>query len=219
MFGPAGRGDGVPPSPDDDDELRPRAQVPRRRLAFALSATLAAVPFLVLDNLPASADERHEEEPISEVRREATVSTEAAVDDLDPTSTVAVTPPPSPTTSAAPSTSAETAETAERATTTTTEAPTTTMATTTTTKPRPTQTGHATWYAQPSTYPANGCAHPSLPFGTEVAVTNRANGRSAMCRVNDRGPFASGRIIDLDDDVFARIASLESGVISVSITW
>jgi rare lipoprotein A (peptidoglycan hydrolase) len=40
-----------------------------------------------------------------------------------------------------------------------------------------------------------------------------------MCRVNDRGPFASGRIIDLDDDVFARIASLESGVISVSITW
>ena len=40
-------------------------------------------------------------------------------------------------------------------------------------------------------------AHKSLPFGTMVQVTNRANGRSVTVRINDRGPFIRGRIIDL----------------------
>ena len=40
-------------------------------------------------------------------------------------------------------------------------------------------------------------AHRSLPFGTHVRVINRRNGRSVVVRINDRGPFVSGRIIDL----------------------
>jgi rare lipoprotein A len=40
-------------------------------------------------------------------------------------------------------------------------------------------------------------AHPSLPFGTEVTVTNHSNGRSVVVRINDRGPFVRGRVIDL----------------------
>ena len=40
-------------------------------------------------------------------------------------------------------------------------------------------------------------AHRSLPFGTHVRVINRRNGRSVVVRINDRGPFVHGRIIDL----------------------
>jgi rare lipoprotein A len=40
-------------------------------------------------------------------------------------------------------------------------------------------------------------AHRSLPFGTHVRVVNRRNGRSVVVRINDRGPFVHGRIIDL----------------------
>jgi rare lipoprotein A len=40
-------------------------------------------------------------------------------------------------------------------------------------------------------------AHRTLPFGTEVTVVNRGNGRSAVVRINDRGPFVHGRVLDL----------------------
>jgi rare lipoprotein A len=40
-------------------------------------------------------------------------------------------------------------------------------------------------------------AHRTLPFGTMVRVTNHSNGRSVVVRINDRGPFVKGRIIDL----------------------
>ena len=40
-------------------------------------------------------------------------------------------------------------------------------------------------------------AHPSLPFGTKVRVTNKRNGRSVVVTINDRGPFTRGRIIDV----------------------
>lgn len=40
-------------------------------------------------------------------------------------------------------------------------------------------------------------AHRTLPFGTRVLVTNRSNGRSVVVRINDRGPFVRGRVIDL----------------------
>ncbi|MGC1358804.1 MAG: septal ring lytic transglycosylase RlpA family protein [Xanthobacteraceae bacterium] len=40
-------------------------------------------------------------------------------------------------------------------------------------------------------------AHKTLPFGTMVRVTNQSTGRSVVVRINDRGPFVSGRIIDL----------------------
>ena len=77
------------------------------------------------------------------------------------------------------------------------------------------QTGGATWFGAP----AGTCAHTTLPFGTVVTVTNLATGASASCRVSDRGPFAAGRIIDLSPDVFRALASLETGVIDVSVSW
>jgi rare lipoprotein A len=40
-------------------------------------------------------------------------------------------------------------------------------------------------------------AHRSLPFGTKVRVTNRRNGRSVVVRINDRGPYIRGRVIDV----------------------
>jgi rare lipoprotein A len=48
--------------------------------------------------------------------------------------------------------------------------------------------------AQPSGLTA---AHRTLPFGTRVLVTNKSNGRSVVVRINDRGPFVRGRVIDL----------------------
>jgi peptidoglycan lytic transglycosylase len=40
-------------------------------------------------------------------------------------------------------------------------------------------------------------AHPTLPFGTVVKVTNHGNGHTAVVRINDRGPFIRGRVIDV----------------------
>jgi rare lipoprotein A len=70
------------------------------------------------------------------------------------------------------------------------------------------ETGTASWYGpnfhgRPTSsreiYNMNDmtAAHPSLPFGTYVMVTNLDNERTAVVRINDRGPFVGGRIIDL----------------------
>jgi peptidoglycan lytic transglycosylase len=68
------------------------------------------------------------------------------------------------------------------------------------------QTGIASIYAYKGEKTANGehasprgltAAHRTLPFGTRVRVTNRSNGRSVVVRINDRGPFIRGRVIDL----------------------
>jgi rare lipoprotein A len=58
-------------------------------------------------------------------------------------------------------------------------------------------------------------AHRSLPFGSQVRVTNVANGKSVVVRINDRGPFVSGRCLDLSRGSFQAIANLGSGVIDV----
>lgn len=55
-------------------------------------------------------------------------------------------------------------------------------------------------------------AHPTLPFGTQVRVTNEANGKSVVVRINDRGPFAGKRIIDVSKKAAKRIGILERGV-------
>tara|TARA_R110001592_G_scaffold222682_1_gene477894 strand:+ start:473 stop:826 length:354 start_codon:yes stop_codon:yes gene_type:complete len=60
-------------------------------------------------------------------------------------------------------------------------------------------------------------AHKRLPFGSKVKVTNIANGKSVVVRVNDRGPFVRGRIIDLSKSAFQRIGNTRSGVIKVEI--
>ncbi len=68
-------------------------------------------------------------------------------------------------------------------------------------------------------YVAGTCAHRTLPLGTIVKVTNTANGASTTCRVADRGPFITGRVIDLERSVFAAIAPISQGVAQVDIAW
>ena len=60
-------------------------------------------------------------------------------------------------------------------------------------------------------------AHPSLPFGTQLRVTNLDGGKSVVVRINDRFGGKGGRIIDLSEGSFARIAPLEKGVIRVRL--
>jgi len=60
-------------------------------------------------------------------------------------------------------------------------------------------------------------AHPTLPFGTYVKVTNLDNGRSVVVRINDRGPFVKGRIIDLSYAAATKLGMSGAGVVPVVI--
>jgi rare lipoprotein A len=60
-------------------------------------------------------------------------------------------------------------------------------------------------------------AHKTLPFGTWVKVTNVNNSRSVVVRINDRGPFVRGRIIDLSKSAFSAIENIRLGVIEVMV--
>jgi rare lipoprotein A len=75
-------------------------------------------------------------------------------------------------------------------------------------------TGAGTWYAHTGTLAA---ASPWLPMGSHVRVTNQENGRQVIVKINDRGPFGKGRILDLDKAAFAKIASLGEGVIPLKV--
>ena len=57
--------------------------------------------------------------------------------------------------------------------------------------------GHRTASGEVLNCAAYTAAHRYWPFGTRVRVTNTLNGRSVVVRINDRGPFAAGRVIDL----------------------
>lgn len=60
-------------------------------------------------------------------------------------------------------------------------------------------------------------AHKSLPFGTKVEVKNLNNGKTVMVRINDRGPYVKGRIIDLSRAAFAKIEKIDKGITKVNI--
>jgi rare lipoprotein A len=87
------------------------------------------------------------------------------------------------------------------------------------------QTGMASYYwqgrltANGERYNPNGitAAHKTLPFGTLVKVTMLNTGRSIVVRINDRGPFVRGRIIDLSRGAATQLGYLNSGVTRVSI--
>ena len=88
------------------------------------------------------------------------------------------------------------------------------------------QCGKASWYKMGSVT-ANGeamdpglmtAAHRSLPFGTRVLVENLANDRSVVLRINDRGPFIKGRIIDVTEGAAERLDMIGSGVAAVRVT-
>jgi len=79
------------------------------------------------------------------------------------------------------------------------------------------QTGLATWYDPP--WAGLTAAHPTLPFGTLVTVTDDETGRWVTVTINDRGPFGTGRIIDLSPEAFAILQPLGAGVLDVHIAW
>lgn len=88
--------------------------------------------------------------------------------------------------------------------------------------------GEASWYGpgfygnhtasgevlRPGTLTA---AHRTLPFGTRVRVTNLWNGRSAVVRINDRGPFHGSRVIDLAHGAARELGVVASGTASVKL--
>jgi rare lipoprotein A len=90
------------------------------------------------------------------------------------------------------------------------------------------QTGIASVYAYAGSRTASGetarprgltAAHRTLPFGTKVMVINNRNGRSVVVRINDRGPFIKGRVIDLTPSAaqvlgFSGLAPVTLGVIN-----
>ena len=89
--------------------------------------------------------------------------------------------------------------------------------------------GFASYYAEPyhgrrtasgevfDTYKAMTAAHRTLPFNTVVRVQNTANGKAVEVRINDRGPFIAGRIIDLSVRAARAIGMLHSGVVLVKL--
>ncbi len=79
--------------------------------------------------------------------------------------------------------------------------------------------GTASWYALTSKT-ASGermnpakltAAHKTLPFGTKLKVTNPKNGKSVVVRINDRGPFIRGRVLDLSKAAAQRIGIISRG--------
>lgn len=88
------------------------------------------------------------------------------------------------------------------------------------------QSGIASIYAYDGEKTANGeraspqkltAAHRTLPFGTRVRVTNTRNGRSVVVRINDRGPFVDGRIIDLSHAAARSIEMIGPGTARVEL--
>lgn len=91
------------------------------------------------------------------------------------------------------------------------------------------QTGIASWYGldHNGRRTANGeihdsrlatAAHLRLPFGSKVKVTNRKTGASVVVRINDRGPYVKGRIIDLSESAARDLGVLADGIAPVSIS-
>lgn len=90
------------------------------------------------------------------------------------------------------------------------------------------QTGLASWYGkelagrptasgEPFRPARRTAAHPTLPFGTVVKVTRVETGRSVRVVINDRGPYAKGRIIDLAASAARRLDMIDAGVVKVEL--
>lgn len=89
------------------------------------------------------------------------------------------------------------------------------------------ETGKASYYTE-GKRTANGekfkkrrltAASKTLPFGTRVKVINLKNGRSVKVRINDRGPYVKGRIIDLSWKAAKRLDMIDDGVVPVKLKY
>lgn len=77
--------------------------------------------------------------------------------------------------------------------------------------------GRPTASGEPYDETAMTAAHPSLPFDSQLCVTNLFNGRSTVVRINDRGPFTGGRIIDLSLAAARELGMLRAGTARVRV--
>ena len=75
--------------------------------------------------------------------------------------------------------------------------------------------GRRTASGQPFNPHAMTAAHRTLPFGTKLKVTNQKNGKSVVVRINDRGPFIKGRVIDLSKAAAKQLGFVSSGVTNI----
>jgi len=78
-----------------------------------------------------------------------------------------------------------------------------------------TETGLASYYGGRGHAGEMTCAHRTRPFGSVVTVTHAD--RSIQCRVNDRGPFIRGRVIDVSMSAARALGMMQSGVVPVSV--
>ena len=65
---------------------------------------------------------------------------------------------------------------------------------------------------------ALAAAHRTLPFGTQVKVQNLGNGRAVVVRINDRGPFVRGRVIDVTRAAAQELGFIGNGIARVKLT-
>jgi rare lipoprotein A len=77
------------------------------------------------------------------------------------------------------------------------------------------ETGQTTASGEPFDPQGLTAASKTLAFNTRVRVTNLANGKAVVVRINDRGPFVAGRCLDLARGAFETIASISAGVLNV----
>ena len=77
--------------------------------------------------------------------------------------------------------------------------------------------GHLTASGEVFDKRAMTAAHKTLPLGSRVRVTNLANGRSAVVRINDRGPFVAGRVIDVSEGAADVLGMRQSGLAPVRV--
>lgn len=77
--------------------------------------------------------------------------------------------------------------------------------------------GKATASGEPYDMYAMTAAHPTLPFGTYIRVTNLQNGRAVGLRVNDRGPFKPGRIVDVSQAAAEQLGMILHGTAEVQV--
>jgi rare lipoprotein A len=77
--------------------------------------------------------------------------------------------------------------------------------------------GTRTASGEPFDKRAMTAAHPSLPFGTQVRVTHAETGRTVVVRINDRGPFKPGRVIDLSEGAADVLGMRARGLVPVKL--
>lgn len=89
-----------------------------------------------------------------------------------------------------------------------------------------TESGKVSWYnvtgkktASGKTGKATTAAHKTIAFNTKVTVKNTSNGKTTTVYILDRGPYVSGRILDMSKESFSKVAKTSAGLFDGKITW